>query len=149
MGAWGFGNFENDVAMDLVAELSETEGGATILVSSIQATANTAVSEYLDSDDAVETLVAIELLAAQKGAPPEDLPDEAEQWLEENDLLALDNFIGGSREEKERWLVGMSLRALDRIAGINSELNDLWEESEEHDEWLAVLEDLKARLLAH
>ncbi|MDH4183126.1 MAG: DUF4259 domain-containing protein, partial [Nitrospinota bacterium] len=100
-------------------------------------------------DDAVETLVAIELLAAQKGAPPEDLPDEAEQWLEENDLLALDNFIGGSREEKERWLVGMSLRALDRIAGINSELNDLWEESEEHDEWLAVLEDLKARLLAH
>ena len=149
MGTWGLGNFENDIAMDLVAEISDSPNGATILVSSIQATANTPVSEFLDVEDAMETLVAIEFLSAQKGNLAEDFPEEGAQWLEENDLLDGDSFIGGTREEKGSFLVELSLKAIDRIIGANSELREVWEDSDDYDEWLISLDDLKVRLISH
>ena len=146
MGVWGTGNFENDTALDLVAELMETEEGAAILVSSLQATANIPAGETLDSDDAVETLVAAEFLAAALGVASDDFPEEAAEWLAQNDLLAADSFIGGPREEKIKWLSTLALRAIERIHSGDSELDELWEESDEYEEWLATLDELKARL---
>jgi hypothetical protein len=147
MGTWGFGSFDNDAAVDLLAELMEEEGGATVLVFSIQAAANTPSDEYLDSEDAAETLVAMEFLAAQKGFPPDDFPGDAKVWLGDNDILAAESFIGGTRKEKEKWLTALAIKALERIRGANSELNETWEDSEEYQDWLGVLDGLRERLL--
>ncbi|MDH5511028.1 MAG: DUF4259 domain-containing protein [Nitrospinota bacterium] len=146
MGVWGVGSFDNDTALDLVEELMEVDRGATILVSTLQATAAVPIDELVDSDDAVETLVAAEYLAAAKGSAADDLPEQAHQWLEENDLIAGDSFIGGSLKEKEKWLTGLALKAIEKIQSVNSELNQQWEETDDYDEWLATLDDLKARL---
>ncbi|MDH5636928.1 MAG: DUF4259 domain-containing protein [Nitrospinota bacterium] len=146
MSVWGVGSFDNDTALDLVEELLEVDRGATILVSSLQATAATPLDELIDSEDAAETLVAAEYLAAAKGSAADNLPEQAKQWLEENDLIAGDILVGGSRDKKEKWLTDIALKAIGIIQSVNSELNQMWEESEDYDEWLAGLDDLKARL---
>ncbi|MDH5478279.1 MAG: DUF4259 domain-containing protein [Nitrospinota bacterium] len=146
MGVWGVGSFENDTAMDLVAELAEVDGGATILASTLHAIASTGTDEVIDSDDAVEALVAAEFLAALKGSISDNFPQQAQEWLEENDLLAGVNMISGPRKEKEKWLTEMALQAIERIQAENSELDELWRETDEHEEWLVALEDLKGRL---
>jgi uncharacterized protein DUF4259 len=134
MGAWGHLNFENDTALDLVYEIEEK--GADRIKNAIEAINSREEDSFLDSDLCSEALAAIEYIAAVKDKASEDFPEDAEEWLtpaNKENLLAIRNLIPKSKQ------------AIDRIQN-NSELKDLWEETEDFNEWTKVLEDLATRI---
>ena len=134
MGAWGTLNFENDTALDLVYEIEEA--GANRIKTAIEAVNSKEEDSFLDSDLCSEALAAIEYIAAAKDKASEDFPEDAEEWLtpaNKESLLTIRNLIANSKQ------------AIDRIKH-NSELKDLWEESEDFEEWNKVLDELVTRI---
>lgn len=130
MAAWGHGIFENDDAMDFVNEL---------LVSRDVTSAVSAVSLVVESDDDLEApdcstaLAAAEVLVAIAGDASEKLPGEVAEWIKKH------------RPRVDDDVMDMALQAVRKIRS-SSELKDVWSESGEYQEWLAVIADLRARL---
>lgn len=139
MGTWGLGNFENDNALDFSSDV--VEGNKSQIKDAILKVTELNADQYLEAPDCVEALTAIEFIAAQKGKPSPHFPEEAQTWLKDNDLL---NFSSGLFK-KRLDITALSLQAIERIEN-NSELRELWEESDEYEDWLKVLEDLKTRV---
>jgi hypothetical protein len=133
MGAWGHLNFENDTALDFVWDLEEK--GTERIKNAIEAINAREEDSFLDSDLCAEALAAIEFIAATKGRIAEDFPEDAREWLKANEAgIPVNNY----------WIT-KSKQAIDRIQH-NSELKDLWEETEDHEAWTKVLEDLNTRI---
>jgi hypothetical protein len=132
MGAWGHRNFENDEALDFVWEINE--GGVQTIREAINKVVNKPASEQLESPECTEALAAIEYVAAAKGNPSEDFPEESEIWLEKNggkELLSIDGSL--------------LLKAIERIKS-SSELREQWDESDDAKEWYNILSGLEQRL---
>jgi hypothetical protein len=130
MGAWGCGNWENDDAMDWVGQLEESKG-TDLLQRTLSKVASNA--DYVESPDSCEALAAAEVIAALKGAPGKDLPQEVRKWVSQNKS-------GLSPE-----LSTLAVQAVTKIKS-DSELKELWEESESSSAWLTVVKDLELRL---
>jgi hypothetical protein len=129
MGADGVGAFDNDGAMDWVAEL-EGRGEAAIR-DALTAVAKADVDSYVEAPAAEEALAAAEVVAALAGHRAENLPDEVCAWIDAHGIPADDLF-------------DLALRATKRVAS-SSELRELWDEAGA-DEWLAATRDLRYRL---
>lgn len=129
MGAWGTGHFDNDDALDLVAEL-EQEGLNAVQRALDDASGN---EEYLQADLAAKLLAAAEVLAALIGKPSSELPEAVADW------------IAVHRKQPAQHLLMATRQSLDWIAE-DSELTELWQESDEFAEWQQKLADLRARL---
>ena len=129
MGAWGSGSFENDDALDWFAEL-EAEGlrAAGHALSAVEQLA----PEYLEASTCSAGLAAAEVVAALRGRPASDLPDDVRAWL------------AGVSDDPEA-LLPTARRAVELIAA-DSELKDLWVESADYRAWQSAVEDLQARL---
>jgi Domain of unknown function (DUF4259) len=85
---------------------------------------------------AAEAIAAIEALARLQG-----------NWGERSSYTApMDAWVEAVRLAVPPALAGQAVRALDRIVGPSSELHELWAESEELDEWLARVADLRGRV---
>ena len=125
MGAWGIGSFDNDNACDWLLDLIEGEDLAPLRAAIAQVLAD---DDYLDSDVAVEALAAIEVLAATLGRPTAAITDE-------DDLQA---WLARLQPPADTALVREALRAIDRILAPESELRELWEETDDYDDWRAV-----------
>lgn len=133
MGTWGHRNFENDSALDFVADVEER--GFDRIEEAIRVVANYPEEDYLEIDDSVAALAAIEYIAAAKGRQSEDFPEDAEDWLQK---AGTDTLL-----KQDAAAVA---KAIDRIRN-NSELRDLWgEEGADPELWLAVLSDLEKRV---
>jgi urocanate hydratase len=143
MGAWEIGNFGNDDAMDFVSDVNDN--GKAEILNAIQKISNATQSEYLEAPDCSIALAAIEYIAAAKNNIAEDFPEEATEWLEENQLFPfkLKGVFGIG--VKEINIVALSHQAIDKIK-TKSELQELWEESEDYNKWLTIVEDLKKRI---
>jgi hypothetical protein len=128
MGAWGCGNWENDDAGDWVYKLEESTGTDVVKQTLSKITAQ---ADYLESPDCCEALAAAEVVAALKGAPGKDLPEEVQKWV--------------SRNKFSPELLTLAVQAVTRIKS-DSELKELWEESESTSDWLKAVNDLEARL---
>jgi hypothetical protein len=139
MGTWGINNFDNDSAMDFSSDI--IEGDKDLIKDAILKVTRLEDNDYLEAPDCENALVAMEFIAAQKGKPSPDFPEEAQEWIKNNDLL---NFTSGLFR-KRIDITELSLQAIQRI-GSNSELQELWEESDEYEDWLKVLEDLRNRI---
>lgn len=128
MGIWDKRNFGNDDALDFVENFQM--GDVQELEVAINNVAQLLPEDYLDATECALTLAACEIIASMKGNASEDMPEDLKgiQPAEELDRLSL-----------------LAIRAVDRII-LNSELKDLWQESTEYSDWLAVQEDLKKRL---
>jgi hypothetical protein len=124
MGAWGTGNFDNDEALDWLYLLSEAPD-LLLLQTTLEAVTGSE-EDYLDATD---------IIAALAGHAPEELPEEAAGWLD-------------GRPAPPDDLKMLALIAIEAIYGEDSELRELWEESDEFEEWQAVLNNLTARLKA-
>lgn len=142
MGAWEVENFGNDDAMDFVADV-ET-GGKKSILTAIKTAADAA--EYPEAPECCIALAAIEYIAAAKGNPSADFPEEAEEWLSKNKLLPF--TLGGlfGIGAKEIDITSLSLSAIEKIK-TRSELKELWEESGEFEKWLTIVQDLEKRIL--
>jgi hypothetical protein len=143
MGAWETGNFGNDDAMDFVGEVNDN--GKAEILSAIQKISNAAESEYPEAPDCSVALAAIEYVAAAKGNFADDFPEEATEWLEQNQLLPFKSKGIFGTGAKEINIVALSKQAIDKIK-TKLELRELWEEGEDYHKWLTIVENLKKRI---
>ena len=128
MGAWGSGSFENDDAMNWIAELPTIEPEDLIRIFSEAADD----PNYFEAPAASIVVAAAELIAAVNRSPANGAPPEIHQWA-------------ANREVPTPELKALALRALDRVRK-NSELKDLWLEADGLNDWTAAIQDLQTRL---
>jgi hypothetical protein len=132
MGAWGAKTFENDSALDWVAEL-EAEG-TPALRRILRTVAETDEREYLDLDDGAPAIAAAEIVAAARGKGRDRIPSDLIAWLDENaDEIAMDDLV-------------LASRAIERVLGANSELRDLWDEAGADTAWHSDVSELRRRV---
>jgi Domain of unknown function (DUF4259) len=130
MGAWGAKSFDNDDAMDWVAEI---EGAITLdSIKDVITIITKSDGEYVEAPECSMALAAAEVLAALLKRPAPDLPEEIKEWVQ--------SYSGAISD----GLISLALKAIAQIKG-DSELKDLWEEAGAT-EWYAEVNDLERRL---
>ncbi|MFF7454449.1 DUF4259 domain-containing protein [Kitasatospora sp. NPDC008115] len=133
MGTWDIGHFDNDTAADFSGALDEAapEEREGLVRRVLTVVADTAAEDYLDSDEAAKAVAAAALVAAQcPGGEPVTTsygPDEP-----------LPAFAADLRP--------LAVQALDRVVADESELAELWDETEESEDWRRTVKDLRAVL---
>ena len=130
MGAWGVGSFENDHALDWVIDLEESKG-IDVIESAIASIERN--DGYLENWECSNAIAAAEIVAAFRGNARSDRDDEIKTWISNNPLSIDDNL-------RDR-----ALNAVKRIAS-QSELQQLWKEVEEYEDWQKDVEGLIKRL---
>ncbi len=126
MGAWGVGSFENDGALDYLASVEEV--GASLIAGSL---GQPFVEPDLEMDDAVEVLVAAEIVAAIATGKLDRLPEGAEDFL-----TSLGDLAG----------LKPQAHAAVTIVRDGSELSEVWAETDSHQQWLDDVNVLLSRL---
>jgi hypothetical protein len=134
MGAWGTGIFDNDTAADWASEVAEAND-----LSFIESTLDRVLEvggEYLDGSDAEEGLAAAEALTRLfgNGGKSNAYSEDLDQWVK------------STRIKPTPQLRQKGLMTIDRILAANSELVELWQESDEFEDWKSVVMDLRGRL---
>ncbi len=133
MGAWDYHPFDNDDAMDWLAELPE--GGPEYLRETVATACQAVAEDYFDAYEGAIVVAASALVAAaRQPALKPVLPAEAAAWLE------------GSGFTPDGTLAAQCRKALTRVMGENSELKDLWEETEYYDQWSTEMEEIRQGL---
>ncbi len=137
MGAWGLGNFENDDALDWVYELEGSEDLSAVLDAfkaiNLGEPAPDMSSAYNDATECSRALAAAEVIAALRGHPHPDLPTEVAAWVGAHGHLALNETV-----------LAEAHAAISAVLK-RSELQELWEETEEYEDWREVVADLRRR----
>ena len=119
MGAWGSQTFENDTAIDWLADFVEV--GELEMIQETLETAIEGDDEPVDVDVACEALAACEVLAH------------------------LNAWIKGFRKKAPASLYKLAGKAVERVMDEESELRLLWEDAGD-EAWLNDVKDLHARL---
>lgn len=130
MGAWDTGNFDNDDAGDWAVELEDAGTIGPVLMAFDEVDAS---GDYLDAGIACMALAAAETVAALLGKPIADLPEPVAEVVAD---------IGGPPDGD---LVARARLAVEKVAA-ESELRELWEETDNFDEWQSIVADLLVRL---
>ena len=132
MGAWGADSFENDDAADWIADFCDTPDQA-VIVNTLSAVVHLDAREYLEASDCSVGIAAAEVVAALKGAPNSNLLESTRTCLSSLKFKADPN------------LIALALKTTERIK-TNSELKELWDESENPEEWHQAIGNLEERL---
>ena len=132
MGAWGSDSFENDDAADWVADFCDAPD-QTVIVNTLSPVANLDAGEYLEVSDCCVGIAAAEVVAALKGAPNLNVPDDTKICL------------SSLKMKVEPGLIALALKTIERIK-TNSELKELFDESEDPEEWYQAVGNLEERL---
>jgi hypothetical protein len=130
MGTWGAAAFDNDAALDWLAELEASTTDA-VLSEAFHDVINEA--EYIEVDSAQCAIAAAEVVAAFKGAASEHLPESAANWV-----------LGQIETIAFEPLLHLALEALERLQA-DSEAAELWAE-EGSGEWEREVQGLMERL---
>lgn len=132
MGTWGLGAFENDMALDWLAELDE--GGVDAVRQALEQASEFDVDDYLDSDEATPAIAAAELVAAALSGKAQRVAASHRAWPKKH---------RASLKSKDAALAAAAVR---RALGDNSELAALWDESDEGAQWRANTRALVTQL---
>lgn len=133
MGAWDYGFFDNDSALDCVDELEDSDNPKAFFK---RAFANAAKASYLDQDDAHAVTVSAALI---------DYVLNGTHYGEDNEIFV--DFVSQHPKLKVDDLRADAVKALQKVIGENSELNELWSENkEDYPKWKGTIVDLIARL---
>jgi hypothetical protein len=132
MGAWGSGPFDNDDALDFVADLETTTGHDHLGV--ILGAISDDPGEYVESPESSAALAAAEVVAALLGRPNPEQPEDLNEWV-------------AAQLTADPALVSEAIRAVRRIA----EKSELRKEMEAEDvaPWEESLAELLGRLGAN
>lgn len=124
MGAWGAGSFENDAALDCADGITSLDDLAALLDQA-------GTGEEIEADTSCHIIVAAECVAAMRGHPNGDLPDDLAQKL---------TGFGPCP-------IGLFNNARDNLSAVmsRSELIELWLE-EGSGEWNRAMTELMERL---
>jgi hypothetical protein len=129
MGAWSYGSFDNDDALDWVGEL---EGAEDLEPISEAFEVVLEADDYLEAPEASMGIAAAEVVAALLGKPAGKLPEEIASWV-------------AGKGPPTTALVKKAQRVVKRIL-TDSELKELWDESEDSAQWKQEVEGLLQRL---
>ena len=132
MGAWAFGSFSNDDALDWLGEVTESDDPNRIgeaLSRIVDAPAEHAVESW----DCCAALAAAEFVAASNRKPAPDFPEEAAGFLQAHSVSLV-------RLDRE-----LARRAVDRVAS-KSELREQFDTYGTLNGWLAEISSLRERL---
>lgn len=132
MGAWSHEPFGNDTSNDWAYDLEETKD-----FSHIEAALDKVLgqgSEYLEAPDAEEAVCAVEVLAKLlgKGTQSDEYTESVDDWVKSMDQKPTPALLQKARQ------------VIERILAENSELLELWQESEEFNEWQSSMSTLFA-----
>ncbi len=129
-GAWGEGSFENDDALDWVAECIRSRDTAPVR----QALQVVLKVSYIEAPQASEAIAASEVVAASLGKPNPKLPPELRTWLQRQQLAQMSQ------------LAPLAKKVLARIKDPKiSELWQLWSGGKPN-KWPSVVSELETRL---
>lgn len=134
MGAWSHEPFGNDTACDWAYGLQGVSD-----LSYIEETLDRVLeggAEYLDASDAEEAIAAIEVLAhlLGKATQSDSYTDEVQQWAKRVAVQPNSQLLQKARQ------------VLQRIVSGDSELQELWEESDDAETWQAAIQHLDVAL---
>ncbi|MCB8921536.1 MAG: DUF4259 domain-containing protein [Ardenticatenaceae bacterium] len=132
MGTWGVGSFENDMALDWLFDFGEND--FRLIDRTLAGVAHLTDVDYLDVVEASEALAAAECVAAAGGFPATNIPEDLQDWLDENSPITL----------KPDYVV-MARKATARVQS-HSELQELWDDTDETEAWHTAVSDLLHRL---
>ena len=128
-GTWGYGQFENDEALDRSSDWADS-GSAADIRRALEAVQQL---PYVEAPEAMTALVAAEVVAAALGRPSDDLPQDLKSWL-----------AAQATQELEA-LAPLARAAISKVtAPESSELYELW--AEDVSDWLLAVADLESRL---
>ncbi len=129
MPGWGTGSFENDDAQNFLGALhsKQPEDLRQILAHAADR------AEYLEAPESGVVIAAAEVVATGKGAPPQTVPRQIEEW------------VGKIEGAPSAEMSELARRAVHKVR-LTSELKDLWHEAEGLNEWSAGLSELEERL---
>jgi hypothetical protein len=134
MGAWAIDSFGNDDALDWLGDLEE-HSDLRLVEQTIQRVL-TAGSDYLQAPEATQALAAAEVIASAFGNPGPAAKDRK----------VLVDWLARVRPSPSASLAESARGAIDRIVGENSELNELWEDTDDYDAWVEDVKNLRDRL---
>lgn len=135
MGAWGIGNFENDDALDWIPSVIASSNTNLIIKALRTIDEN---EDYIEAPECCEALCAIEIISAQKSGIYDALPDELKAWLKKPHGLLRMSICFSENE------YALAQKVLSRIIE-DSELKELWEESDDYEEWCSIQSKLLQR----
>jgi predicted benzoate:H+ symporter BenE len=129
MGSWAPGPFDNDEAADFIEDLTEAPDWRTVtaLLEHVSG-----LTGYIEEPEGQMAVAAAAIVASCVGAPSV-LPDTHAELK-----AAL-----GAPPEGATYL---ARKALARVVGTASELDELWQEGEDHDAWLTQIAGLQSLL---
>lgn len=136
MGAWGFKTFENDYALDWVGSLIIQNKKDMIISALKEIELN---NEYIEAPECSEALCAIEIIASIKSEDSSDLTEELLEWINIKRGL-LRKSITFSQSE-----INLAISTLKKIIN-DSELKELWQESDNYQEWISYQLKLERKL---
>ena len=132
MCAWGSDSFENDEALDWIAGFCNAPAKELVF----KALSGVAEMDFFDDLETPECSVGIaaaEVVAALRGAPNPNLPAEVNECISRLTIKA------------DSSLVHLASKAVERIK-TDSKLKELWDKSEDPDEWYSAVGHLEVRL---
>lgn len=133
MGAWGHTNFDNDDALDFLGGFREEPTENTLLEALTPVVEAGEEEDYVEAPDASAALAAAELVAAWRGNPAPNLPD------------GMPALLADLKVERMVDIQKVARKAVKQVLK-ESELQELWAEGGEPNEWQAVQRDLLSRL---
>jgi hypothetical protein len=129
--AWASGLFDNDEAMDFIGDLAEAPDWRTVVQMLDHVTRQ---AGYLEAPEGEIAVAAAAIVAACVGDVT-ILPDS------HRDLKAA---LGAAPD----GAVALARAALARVVAPASELDELWQEGDDHDAWLTQIAGLQTTLSA-
>lgn len=130
MAAWGTKTFEEDTANDWIQELIDSEDQREFLIDSLSTDPG-----YIEADQGSSILAAAETLIALLDDARVGIPGELVDWVGDNEC------------EDVSDLPEVALAAINKVVGPESELFEIWSDSEDFDEWLENVEQMREVLL--
>jgi hypothetical protein len=137
----GVGNFENDSALDWMADFLESEDKMLTLRDTFEV-AKSRSNFFLklfkrdfeiEAPEANAVLAAGEVISLILGLPSDDLPVELKAWSTKNQM------------KLNKTIVDDALKAIQSVRQ-KSELKLLWEKTDSYSTWLEIVRNLENRL---
>lgn len=129
MGAWANGPFDNDDALDFIDDLAEAPEWRTVVQALDYVTRQ---AGYLEAPEGSIAVAAAAIVAASVGDVT-ILPDNHRE---------LKAALGAPPQ----GVAALARSALARVVAPASELDELWQEGDDHDAWLAQIAALQTTL---
>lgn len=137
MGAWDTGIFDDDAALDMIEAYQDINDPTLLFTTAFELAIG---AEFLHYDECHSVTVAAACIDSLRNGTTYNL----ETGDEDNPLSA---FVQKNKALNTDGLTTLAVRALEKVISDQSELNELWQENEEHyPAWKNNIEALIKRL---